>query len=284
MKDKESFLDKLKKTTRIAGFDPQNFQEKWGINLTRLQLVSFILLFALIVSTLTIILVSYTPLSALLPYNGNFSSRDQIEQQYIEITKLKKSVEAQNNYIKNIQEVILGNKTIDSVMIAEPVAIEIETTTIDTARTKNELLLAQEIETGEEIDKTNEQQLSNLFILVDPVIGVISQKFDKNNHPGIDVVSKLNAPIKACAEGTVVFTGYSEDDGNFIILSHANGFSSYYKHASKVLKRTGQKVQKGDPIALVGDTGEHSSGPHLHFELWENNTALDPLEYLSFGN
>jgi len=220
----------------------------------------------------------------LLPYNGNFSSRDQIEQQYIEITKLKKSVEAQNNYIKNIQEVILGNKTIDSVMIAEPAAIEAETTIIDTARTKNELLLAQEIETGEEIDKTNEQQLSNLFILVDPVIGVISQKFDKNNHPGIDVVSKLNAPIKACAEGTVVFTGYSEDDGNFIILSHANGFSSYYKHTSKVLKRTGQKVQKGDPIALVGDTGEHSSGPHLHFELWENNTALDPLEYLSFGN
>lgn len=284
MKDKESFLNKLKKTTRIAGFDPQNFQEKWGINLTRLQLVSFILLFVLIVSTLTIILVSYTPLSALLPYNGNFSSRDQIEQQYIEITKLKKSVEAQNNYIKNIQEVILGNKTIDSVMIAEPAAIEAETTIIDTARTKNELLLAQEIETGEEIDKTNEQQLSNLFILVDPVIGVISQKFDKNNHPGIDVVSKLNAPIKACAEGTVVFTGYSEDDGNFIILSHANGFSSYYKHTSKVLKRTGQKVQEGDPIALVGDTGEHSSGPHLHFELWENNTALDPLEYLSFGN
>lgn len=284
MKDKESFLNKLKKTTRIAGFDPQNFQEKWGINLTRLQLVSFILLFVLIVSTLTIILVSYTPLSALLPYKGNFSSRDQIEQQYIEITKLKKSVEAQNNYIKNIQEVILGNKTIDSVMIAEPVAIEVETTTIDTARTKNELLLAQEIETGEEIDKTNEQQLSNLFILVDPVIGVISQKFDKNNHPGIDVVSKINAPIKACAKGTVVFTGYSEDDGNFIILSHANGFSSYYKHTSKVLKRTGQKVQEGDPIALVGDTGEHSSGPHLHFELWENNTALDPLEYLSFGN
>ena len=284
MKDKESFLNKVKKTTRIAGFDPQNFQEKWGINLTRLQLVSFILLFVLTVSTLTIILVSYTPLSALLPYNGNFSSRDQIEQQYIEITKLKKSVEAQNNYIKNIQEVILGNKTIDSVMIAEPVAIEVETTTIDTARTKNELLLAQEIETGEEIDKTNEQQLSNLFILVDPVIGVISQKFDKNNHPGIDVVSKINAPIKACAKGTVVFTGYSEDDGNFIILSHANGFSSYYKHTSKVLKRTGQKVQKGDPIALVGDTGEHSSGPHLHFELWENNTALDPLEYLSFGN
>ena len=284
MKDKESFLNKVKKTTRIAGFDPQNFQEKWGINLTRLQLVSFILLFVLTVSTLTIILVSYTPLSALLPYNGNFSSRDQIEQQYIEITKLKKSVEAQNNYIKNIQEVILGNKTIDSVMIAEPAAIEAETTIIDTARTKNELLLAQEIETGEEIDKTNEQQLSNLFILVDPVIGVISQKFDKNNHPGIDVVSKLNAPIKACAEGTVVFTGYSEDDGNFIILSHANGFSSYYKHTSKVLKRTGQKVQEGDPIALVGDTGEHSSGPHLHFELWENNTALDPLEYLSFGN
>lgn len=285
MKDTESFWSKLKKTTRIAGFDPQNFQEKWGVNITLIQLISFILLFVLLIGVSTVLLISYTPLGTLLPNNQNFHGRNQIEQQYIHINALKKSVDAQNSYIKNLQEVILGKKSIDSTLILEPKSIKTESTTIDTSRTENELLLAQEIEAQNgNISEVKNIESSRLFILADPVKGIISQKFDANYHPGIDIVSKVNTPIKACANGLVIFSGYSEEDGNFIVLSHPNGFSSYYKHANKVLKKTGDKIQKGDPIALIGNTGEHSSGPHLHFELWENNIALDPLKYLSFGN
>ncbi|MGB0933031.1 MAG: M23 family metallopeptidase [Lishizhenia sp.] len=282
MKNNKSIWQNLRKSTRIAGFNPKTFEEKWRFSITPLQFTSVLLLFILSISILTVLAVIYTPLGNLISSKGNKETRDQIEQQYVEIVELKKSVEKQNNYISNLQNVILGKNTIDSALITPPKSTITETTKIDTARTENELLLAQEIENISEEVITNEK--AELYIFTDPVKGVISQKFDKAKHPGIDIVSSLNTPIKACLEGTVVFSGYSEEDGNFIVLSHKNGFSSYYKHTNKILKKSGERVQTGDPIALVGNSGENTSGPHLHFELWENNSAIDPLEFLSFGN
>lgn len=308
MKEKESFWDKLRRPTRIAGFDPKTFKEKWGFNLTRLQLVSVITFFSLVVGIMVILLLIYSPIGNILPARISDSNRAIIEDQYAEMSELKKAVNAQEIYIKNLQDVILGKKTIDSVMISKPKEVEIIEEEIDTSRTENELRLIKDIDEIEsvkiastknelklvkDIDEIESVEIAPTkntntnapnFILIDPIKGAISQKFNKKKHPGVDIVNKLNAPIKACADGVVMLAGYTIEDGNFIILSHSNGFSTYYKHTNKTLKNIGSNIKQGDQIALVGNSGENTNGPHLHFELWKDNEVLDPLDYLTFGN
>jgi murein DD-endopeptidase MepM/ murein hydrolase activator NlpD len=111
---------------------------------------------------------------------------------------------------------------------------------------------------------------------------VVSQGFDLKEHPAIDIVVPKDKTILACLAGTVVYSGYTQKDGFILILDHANGYLSVYKHNKTVLKKTGSRVQMNDPIAIAGNSGENSTGPHLHFELWYNQSAVNPEDYMRF--
>jgi len=115
-----------------------------------------------------------------------------------------------------------------------------------------------------------------------PAIGVVSHAFDKSNQPGIDVGPPKDYTVKACLAGRIRYAGYIREDGNILIVEHAGGFTSVYKHNKTVLKKLGTKVQLGDPIAIVGNSGENTDGPHLHFELWYNQTPVNPTDYIKF--
>ena len=116
-----------------------------------------------------------------------------------------------------------------------------------------------------------------------PVKGTLSKSYNsKKEHYGVDVVTKAETPVKSCLEGTVIFSAWTTNDGNVIILQHDNDFLSVYKHCSSLLKNVGDKVQTADPVGIVGNTGKHSSGPHLHFELWQNGVPLNPQEFINF--
>ena len=125
-------------------------------------------------------------------------------------------------------------------------------------------------------------QKASLTYFGSPIVGVVSQEFDMKNHPGIDVVTTKDKTIKACLAGTVLYSGYSRKDGYILIIGHSGNFISVYKHNKTVLKKMGAKVQLGDPIAIVGNTGENSDGPHLHFELWYNQIPVNPSDYIKF--
>ena len=115
-----------------------------------------------------------------------------------------------------------------------------------------------------------------------PVLGEISQEFKAPNHPGIDVVTTKNETVKACLGGTVIYSGYTRKDGHILIIAHPGDYVSVYKHNKTLLKKVGRKVQLGDPIAIVGNTGENTNGPHLHFELWYQQTPVNPADYMKF--
>ena len=104
----------------------------------------------------------------------------------------------------------------------------------------------------------------------------------QKKHLGTDIVGKKGDAVKAAVDGTVIYKGYSLDDGNIVILSHGDNLQSVYKHNEEVLKNVGDKVKAGDPIATVGNTGENTSGYHVHFEIWHNGQAVDPENYISF--
>ena len=121
------------------------------------------------------------------------------------------------------------------------------------------------------------------FLLMSPVSsGIILSKYDPlNNHFGIDFVCRKEEPIKATFDGTVLMSSWTKDSGYVISIVHPNNLISIYKHNSKVFVKTGESVSTGDVISIIGDTGEFSSGPHLHFELWMDGKSINPSEFIS---
>jgi murein DD-endopeptidase MepM/ murein hydrolase activator NlpD len=119
------------------------------------------------------------------------------------------------------------------------------------------------------------------FPIIAPAVGYISRRFEsEKGHVGIDYAGKIGSLIVAAADGHVVFAGYTADDGHTVILSHGGGFLTMYKHNQSVLKGVGEFVKRGEPVALLGNSGRTSSGPHLHFEVWSNGKAQNPNDYL----
>jgi murein DD-endopeptidase MepM/ murein hydrolase activator NlpD len=111
---------------------------------------------------------------------------------------------------------------------------------------------------------------------------VVNKFGDPRGHFGVDIVAGPGARVSAVMDGVVIFSGWTVETGYVIQLQHANNFISMYKHNERLLKTTGEHVKAGEAIANVGNSGELTTGPHLHFELWHNGIPLDPQEYISF--
>ena len=119
--------------------------------------------------------------------------------------------------------------------------------------------------------------------LMDPVDGYVTDEYDlKKEHYGIDIAAKQDAPVKAVLDGKIISDAYTLETGYVITIQHPNNLVSVYKHNSRLLKKTGAAVKAGEVIAIVGNTGELSTGPHLHFELWNNGRSLNPRDYIVF--
>jgi murein DD-endopeptidase MepM/ murein hydrolase activator NlpD len=283
MRKKKQKQSWLKQTTRVVGMNPITFKESWRFNITKLQLISVICLSLFLFFILFYLLFSYTPAGVLLPENIKNRNKQKIETTINQIEQLEEKVQRQELFIQNLQNVILGNISVDSTYSEQDFNYDDEILPSDTATTEAEEKLNKQInDVNESATKSKYGLLDDIF-LFDPVKGTLSQRFNLENHPGVDIIAKKNATIKSCLEGIVVHTSYDDKDGYTIIINHQNDITSVYKHIGKVLAEVGDLVKTGDAIGVVGNTGERSSGPHLHFELWSNVGALNPLDYLSFG-
>lgn len=280
-KKKSTLKNWLLSSTRIVGLNPISFQEKWRVNLTRIQLLSVLILFLLLLFFISFSIIAYTPASNLLPETVSNKSKKEAQQAFSKAEKLNERITQQELYIQNLQKVILGEISIDSIYNDTITLSENYNSDFDTSRTSSEIALEQIIldRDGETI---NQRQVLNELFLADPVVGKISQRFNVKTHPGVDIVTTAKEPILACKEGVVIYTAYSDLDGWTIIVKHPNELTSVYKHCEKLLKSTGNNVKSGDPIAIVGNSGTRTTGPHLHFELWSAEGPLNPLDYFSF--
>ncbi len=130
--------------------------------------------------------------------------------------------------------------------------------------------------------KIGKGSISSFFFFT-PVKGIVTASFNSaEEHYGVDIAAKENEPIKAALDGTVLFSGWTSETGNTIQIQHSNNLVSAYKHCSVLMKKAGQYVKAGEVIAVIGNSGEQTSGPHLHFELWYNGTPIDPQEHIVF--
>lgn len=273
-----------KKSTRIVGMDPVTFKEWWRIKINRVQLISVLVLVFMLSGGVFFIVFSYTPARYLMPNSVTNKDRIKIENTIHQLKEQKKKVNLMGNYISNLQAVILGEVPIDSVYNTTAYdSLSTDEIEMDTSISSVERELDQNIRSTQEQQKDQEQALFEHLYLFDPIEGEISRKFRIPNHPGVDIVATKNAKIKACLNGVVIHSSYNDQDGHTLILSHKNDVISVYKHAKEVFVAVGDNVSTGDAIAIVGNSGKATSGPHLHFELWSNLGPIDPLDYFSFG-
>ncbi|WP_341294372.1 M23 family metallopeptidase [Catalinimonas locisalis] len=206
------------------------------------------------------------------------------------VDSLEQEVQNKQNFIASFQQVVRG----DSITDNEQFYIENSGDRIvdNSPERNNEISnvdsqFRQEFEEdGVELLTVNannaSSQLDELFFFT-PITGIISSSYNpKQSHYGVDIVSKKNEPIKSVADGTVILASWTQDAGYVIAVQHRSNVISVYKHNSSLLKKSGDFINAGDVIAIIGNTGELTSGPHLHFELWYNGNPVDPEEFVSF--
>lgn len=278
----KNIFSRLSRDLKFSISNPNSFKENWSVTSSGLRVLSLILIFLVLFGLLIGFILQSSFVQSYLSQNDTSIERDKLEEQNEKILELEKKILGQENYLLNVQYLISGkvpfNTPMDSVQSIRDTVVAAQ---FDTKLTSEERKINDKVKE----DMTTKIAGSNAKPLVyygSPVLGVISQTFDSNNHFGVDVVTKKGEVVKACLAGTIIYAGYTHKDGYIIIIEHKNDVVSVYRHNQRVLKKTGSAVKLGDPIAIVGNTGENTDGPHLHFELWQNQIPVNPTDFIQF--
>ena len=273
------------KNFRISLVDDMTHKQLWVIKFTRTSLFLLVISVVTVIMAVSYSLIAYTPLRAFIPgYPDGHTKRAAITNA-IRIDSLRNVIYTWEFYTENLKRVMEG---------ADPVAIDsvirnASSSETSAAERKNldesDSLLRENVRKEERFGlvQGRERKLPIEGIhFFTPLKGVVSQGYDPLVHPYIDITAPANSVVMSVLDGTVIGAGWSDDSGYTIQIQHSNDIVSIYKHNQKLLKRTGDKVSAGSPVALVGNTGALTTGDHLHFELWYRGEAVDPTKYIKF--
>jgi murein DD-endopeptidase MepM/ murein hydrolase activator NlpD len=233
----------------------------------------------------TALVIAFSPLREYIP---GYTSTD-IRRQMVTLNQLSDSLNTElinrERYLQNIKNIIEG-RNIDTSQV-EIVAPNSTLEDINFEKTPEDSLLREQVEAEEKFNffgytNVDNQSIEKLLFFL-PVKGLITESFNiEDEHYGVDVVTKENELIKSTLNGVVVMSSWTSETGHVIAIQHENNLLSVYKHNSVLLKDQGERVEAGEAIAIIGNSGKWSSGPHLHFELWYNNNPVDPEQYILF--
>jgi len=279
---KISFLSKLKNKYRFVVLTDDSFEERLSFSFSRLNIIGFLSLLFLFLLSLSLALLIFSPLKEYIPGKSSSSVQKELIRITLETDSLKKALNIRALYLNNISSIMKG-ETLD--FIKEDSINISNDNAINFSKSNEDSILRLEVEAE---DKSSVTQMksdnSRHLLFYSPLSGSISDPFDfKTEHYAVDIVGKKGSKVRSVLEGTVIVNRWNPQTGNVIGIQHANNFISFYKHCSLSLKQVGDFVSVGENIGIIGNTGELSTGPHLHFELWENGNPLNPEDYISFN-
>ena len=229
--------------------------------------------------------IAYTPMRTFIPGYPDAHSKRAAIQNAIRIDSLENVIYRWELYSENLKRVVEGKEPlkIDSLIYAAQTERAAKADAAELARQDSILreTVKEEEEFGISARSKRDLPIEGLHFFT-PLKGVVSQGYDQNIHPYIDITAPAGSVVKSTLDGTVIFAGWSEDAGNTIQIQHESDIVSIYKHNEKLLKKVGDKVTAGSPIALIGNTGDNTTGTHLHFELWHKGESVDPTLYIKF--
>lgn len=276
-------MAKERKNYTVKLIDDDSLSEKWSFSITTVNIIAYAGLLVLLIATLVVLAFVYTPLNNLLPNKSLNSYRDDMLTLAQRVDSLENVIAVRDDYFTTINNLMEGRLE-TAASVADSV---IERQKIDFAKNKHDsilqtLIAEEEQQTMAALGTSNEDKLKKMTFFM-PVKGTITSKFDRAaNHLGIDIAAKGDEPILSTLPGSVLLATWSVETGYVIQVQHDNNMVSIYKHNSTLLKQSGDHVEAGEPIAIIGNSGELTSGPHLHFELWYNGQAVDPESYIAY--
>jgi len=252
------------------------------INVLLLAIVAFLVCAALVTSTIV-----FTPLKRLIPGYSDQKTKMNAYRATMLADSLQGALMVRDLYITNLRNVLSGESPADSATLFRPIAAPPGPADLKPGLADS--LLRERIRRDEAYNVeersgalTEHEGLSGVFFFP-PLRGVVTDTFDKEKgHFGIDIVTKADDAVKACLEGAVILASWTSDGGYVMHVQHPLNLVSVYKHNSVLLKKQGDRVKAGEAIAIVGNSGELTTGPHLHFELWHRGEPVDPQAYMVF--
>jgi murein DD-endopeptidase MepM/ murein hydrolase activator NlpD len=276
--------DKLHHKYRLIIYNDNTFEEVWFMRLSRLNVFTLggtsILAFIAIVT----LLIAFTPIREFIPGYPDSEMRRNLVRNAQRLDSLEHEIDVRDKYFQTINSIVRG-ETPESFEESQDTNVTYEEVHFE--RSKHDSLLRQQIEEAEifnlSLSGNGENPDFTRLHFYAPVQGIITRSFNpEKGHYGTDIVAEGNKVVVAVLDGTVTMANWTLETGYVIQIQHANNLISVYKHNAELLKKVGNHVSAGESIAIIGNSGEVTSGPHLHFELWHNGSALNPEDYIYF--
>lgn len=279
-KIKKRLLDKY----RLVILNENTFEERLSLKLTRLNVFVIVTLSAILLVGFTILLIAYSPLKEYIPGYSSTALKKKATDLSFKTDSLQQVLAMNDRYFASIKKVLKGDVSSEELnrdSIVE--ATKLEISEVDLNPIKEDSILRAKVEKEDKYNLFESATSVTNFVLFPPVTGTISEPYNvKEKHYAVDIVVPKDTPIKATADGIVVFAEWTASTGHVIILEHSYGLISVYKHNATLTKSQGDLVKAGEVIATSGNTGELSTGPHLHFELWSDGYPINPTNFIDF--
>lgn len=280
-KIKRKLLDKY----RLVILTENTFEERLSFKLTRLNVFVTATLFLIVLFTGTYGLIAYTPLREYIPGYSSTELKKRAMALNYKTDSLQRVISMNELYFSSIKKVLQGDVSAvefnkDSIIES----IKVEASEVDFNPSLEDSLLREKVSKEDKYNLFESATAGANFVLFPPVNGTISEPYSlEKKHYAVDIAVAQDAPVKATADGIVIFAEWSPTTGHVIIIEHSYGLISVYKHNSSLVKTQGDLVKAGEVVATAGDSGEFSTGPHLHFELWNDGYSIDPSNFIDFN-
>ncbi|MDT0675361.1 murein hydrolase activator EnvC family protein [Autumnicola musiva] len=284
-KNKNKFARKLLHKYRLVILNEDTFEEKLSFKLTKLNVFVTITLSAILLIAATTYIIAFTPLKEYIPGYSSAELKEKAANLAYTSDSLQNIIKLNNQYLGSIKGVLTGDletNTLNRDSVLPP--SEYDEYFEEVTPSRADSLLREEVAQEDKYNILPSATENINFSLIPPVKGSISEGFNaEDRHFAVDVVVAKNSPIKSVADGRVIFSEWTAETGYVIIVKHGYDLLSVYKHNASLTKEQGDVVRAGEVIATAGSTGEFTTGPHLHFELWNEGTPVDPTEYIDFN-
>lgn len=274
-------MRRLRYKYRFKILNESTFEEVASFRLSRMNLFVAGGVFGIFMVLITTVIIAYTPLREYVPGYGSVAEQRQLLALSAEADSIENELMYKDFFIQNIQNLVLGKEPMASFEAYKDSTINYRE--IANVKSKEDSMLRQEMGGMEYSMGKSYNTKSSSVVFIPPVKGMVSEPYNPAiNHLAVDITGPKNEAVKAVADGTIIMSEWTAETGHVLIISHSTDFISVYKHNAALLKKQGDHVKAGEPIAFMGNSGELTSGPHLHFELWLNGKAVNPNDYITF--
>ncbi len=288
MKPKRTLSERLTTKYQLVIRNEENLAEKSNFGFTYAKLLVISITFFILAFSLSMFLAKTVLAKWFDPKFAQMEANKKLYELAIKVDSLAIEVDYKDRFIMNFQRILSGDTSSGFIDPAEALGNEnrLIPSVSDMKLAPSDSQFRKEFEQTEmalvTLTSGKYRELQEMFFF-SPITGFVSDPYDlRKNHFGIDIVAKTNEPVKVIADGTVIVASWTQDSGYVIAVQHRGNLISVYKHNAELLKKVGNFVNAGDIISIVGNSGEMTDGPHLHFELWYNGNSLNPEEFVTF--